>query len=248
MKIGLRVDLNDFKNINEFNHFLKVYFHYFNIIEIKITNKIDVIILNELYHYMERNNLKDISFHLPKNILSEEITEFEFIILYIKKLFNEYNMLFIVHYYGCYNKENLDYIFDILNKKRICIENVEVQNDFNSYINSMIKFIKKNNSSICFDIGHYMYSVLNNDLPNQINKFFCDSDLILEYHIHDTTLQKCHIPIGNGNIDFVHVLKNMNCIKYSRFIIEVNCNGDFNKAVLELYKLRRFFCGVNRRV
>lgn len=93
----------------------------------------------------------------------------------------------------------------------------------------LLQIIADTNIKICFDVGHA-------NTTNQIDKFLSYADLFANVHLHDNdgTGDK-HQTIGDGNIEFHHVMSSLHGKYNGDYVIEMRNLEDAikSKGILE---------------
>lgn len=133
-----------------------------------------------------------------------------------------------------YEKEYDVYIKRLVNNfkkaEAICKENginmvIENTDNIPSYMKRVYKDLYDNNFRFCYDIGH---DSLSYDIIYNIN-----SELNLpfdEFHIHDGTRTKCHLALGEGEID-IKKFKNLADTNNAYVVLEVKQKSDLLVSV-----------------
>lgn len=118
-----------------------------------------------------------------------------------------------------------DAIFEYLSCAETCgivltIENTpDIHNLTLVELISMIKEIESPHFKATLDIGH-AYLPIRNTTYKRIDKFIeLEAKVLGNIHIHDHNLQRDHLPIGKGVIDFPSIIKSLKKINYEGSII-----------------------------
>jgi endonuclease IV len=95
----------------------------------------------------------------------------------------------------------------------LTVENVEVQDVPFYYMDELQLFAMENNFKVCLDIPHLFLSVKRVGLTQrQALEYLIRDDWwkenIVELHLHDFNDKKCHLNLGEGELDF-EVLKEL---------------------------------------
>lgn len=209
--------------------FLHQYFKLFDFIEIKIKNEYDFLSVQKK---LNSECLGKCSIHLPKRMLYEEFEHNN--AKRILECINNcevYPVNIVMHFYGYENE-----IISKLRKLRkevpkevsICIENIQTYST--KYIDELeyvIKRLKKDNISICMDLGHLMYGGIKLgytqiELTRMLKskRSICQS--IKEIHIHDFNVQTDHIILSEGKLDRKSVCEILQFLPIVPIIIETN--------------------------
>lgn len=102
---------------------------------------------------------------------------------------------------------------------QMVIENITIP----PYLEKTYKRLIQEGFKFNYDIGHDHTS---NDVLKKIAK---ENEIkFLEFHVHDSTETKCHLEIGQGNLDINYY---MNLAKDSYVVLEVKSSSDLKNSV-----------------
>lgn len=97
-------------------------------------------------------------------------------------------------------------------KVRLCIENTGIKEEF---IHQSVDYLLQSPSfSLTWDIGHD-YTADHADTPFLINRM----DRIRHIHLHDSKGKSCHLPLGQGECDWLKVVQSV--VKAENIVLEV---------------------------
>jgi len=114
--------------------------------------------------------------------------------------------------------------------EKICNDNginmvIENTDNIPAYMKGVYKDLYNNGFRFCYDIGH---DSLSYDIVYEVN-----SELNLpfdEFHIHDGTRKKCHLTLGEGEID-IKKFKELAIKNNAYVVLEVKQKGDLLASV-----------------
>lgn len=114
--------------------------------------------------------------------------------------------------------------------EEICKENginmvIENTDNIPEYMKRTYKDLHKNGFRFCYDIGHdsLSYDIIYT-INNELNLPFD------EFHIHDGTRKKCHLTLGEGEID-IKKFKNLAIKNNAYVVLEVKQKSDLIASV-----------------
>lgn len=197
--------------------FIKKYATLFNTVEVKLSDGI----MQDLYpsdfvDFCNMHGIKKVSFHLPKRAFkdSDECAE---VCDFIMDMRVATDTTLVTHYYdSSVEAENHAFAISKAAKDKgitVAIENVEVQDVPFYYMDELQLFAMENNFKVCLDIPHLFLSVKRVGLTQrQALEYLIRDDWwkenIVELHLHDFNDKKCHLNLGEGELDF-EVLKEL---------------------------------------
>jgi len=117
----------------------------------------------------------------------------------------------------------------VVEPERLCIENLEAP-DFEF----ILPLVEKYNSGICLDVGHLAWQEI--DPTIFIERY---KERIREVHLHDARIEGQtvidHLPLGQGNLDYLAILKKLSSIGYNgAVILENNSLEDLEQSLEKL--------------
>ncbi len=239
--IGFRLK---FDNIPKYNlkDFLLNYISKFDFFEIKLTDKlIEEEKLGYVLELSEKYSSGKYSIHLPKNFLDAEFDKDmrKNIIQHLRTFKHKSKISLILHFplecesnflnklYELAKSLNGNYYVLLENERvgRFCLAYLKKMNDTIKY---MITIRKVQNVGVCFDIGHFQYGVLREEISQKtVQSYILNLSYFLqyirEYHIHDYNNERDHLQLKTGvmNLTEVSILITKRN-KDIPFIIEVN--------------------------
>jgi len=181
--------------------------------------------------------------HLPQ--IDYEKEEIEICKNYIKNFSDQGIKLFVVHLFSINfpTKNNLDYKIKKLRELADFTENhdsiLALENTEEEPITLQKVFNEIPNIDFCLDIGHANLLAKENQSINFINIF---GTLLKHIHIHDniggdSEKHDTHLPIGEGNINFIQIFESLKEIDYSGNITIELYKPDFQTKKLSVKRL-----------
>lgn len=236
--IGYRIQLPSEQNLCE--NFIRRYSEYFNIFELKVSDNILCnSVLQNIINCTEKYDIADFSFHIFKDAFYNQESYCKTIRFCecLEKVKTVSKYLLITHFISDSN----DYFPKLKgNNYEFVLENVEIETDIIEYMIKLKQFAIKYNIKICLDLGHLLYSSQNCDI-NILEWLLKDEwwfNNIVEFHLHDYNLEKCHLNIGTGLLKTQNIASFLQPFKRIPIIIEtkikdLSLDGVREKKVLE---------------